>query len=109
MENRKQDKKREKLICIPDYYPELCFLKMDIDKDNTLDIISTFLQAYEDTDQDTEEFALEFEVLTRYLLQGYILFTPQHLTDYVDLLEPMLTEEQYQQYKEAYISFGGEL
>lgn len=62
-----------------DYYEELQFVKLELSDSEKLQLISILQEAYENTDQDTAVFAVEFEVLVRYLLQGYMILNPNHL------------------------------
>jgi len=70
----------------------LCFV--DIGKpapEQIIDILSQYDEWYGNTDQDTEDYALEFQILTRMLLSdGKLLVNPK----YLDVTEPDVIEWQ---------------
>jgi len=54
-----------------------------------INILKAFEGWYEDTDQDTEEWVFEFQILTRYILSEKIILNPKYL-EIKDCIEELL-------------------
>lgn len=65
----------------------LYFLEQRMTESQKLDLIYQFDEWYGNTDQDTTVWALEFQIIVRMLLQGYLVINPYYLA-----LEEVLTD-----------------
>lgn len=67
-----------------------------------VELLQKFDILYGDTDQDTSEWALEFQLLTRMLVQGHaILINPKYLelSEVVGEFRPILGKVNYQTFE----------
>lgn len=63
-------------------YPGLRFIFLDLNDSEKLRLISLLLESYENTDQDTFEFAEEFAVVTSHIFGGYLVVRANNLLIY---------------------------
>lgn len=82
----------------------LYFMKLSLSNEVTLNLMDLFHQWYGDTDQDTEEYALECHLVDRHLLYGEVIINPMYLylIDVVGQLQRFLTEQQWMLYQEEF-------
>lgn len=81
---------KEKVIAFEHYEYEgqpLYFLEQPMTEKQKLDLIYQFDEWYGNTDQETTVWALEFQIIVRMLLQGYLVINPYYLA-----LEEVLTD-----------------
>ena len=81
---------KEKVIAFEHYEYEgqpLYFLEQPMTEKQKLDLIQKFDEWYGNTDQETTVWALEFQIIVRMLLQGYLVINPYYLA-----LEEVLTD-----------------
>lgn len=57
----------------------LYFSPITIDDAQKLRLIQLFEESYGNTDQDTTDWSLEFEVVVRNILNGFLIFNPKYL------------------------------
>lgn len=73
---------KEKVIAFEHYEYEgqpLYFLEQPMTEKQKLDLIQKFDEWYGNTDQETTVWALEFQIIVRMLLQGYLVINPYYL------------------------------
>lgn len=81
---------KKKVIAFEHYEYEgqpLYFLEQPMTEKQKLDLIQKFDEWYGNTDQETTVWALEFQIIVRMLLQGYLVINPYYLA-----LEEVLTD-----------------
>lgn len=83
-------------------YP-LAFVELhNLRNKEIVEILSMFDTLYGDTDQDTEEWALEFQVLTRLLVKHHaILINPKYLAlnEAVEEFQRILGKEKFERFQ----------
>ena len=83
-------------------YP-LAFVELhNLRNKEIVEVLSKFDTLYGDTDQDTEEWALEFQVLTRLLVKHHaILINPKYLAlnEAVEKFQRILGKEKFERFQ----------
>lgn len=85
-------------------YP-LYFIKIRLDTDERIRLLQQFDLWYADTDQETKQYALEFAVITRMLLDNAIVLNPKYLVldDVLDELLSLIPDSKRKLYRKYFI------
>ena len=82
----------------------LLFSKLQLNIEEKYNLIYVFSVWYGDTSQDTEEFAFEFLIVSRGIMDGEVVMNPKYLLleDCFEELVELFPEDQRYIYKEDY-------
>ena len=67
-------------------------IKKDLTKEQKMILIETFHEMYYNTDQDTEEFAVEFYKVVNLLIDGYVPVQLEYLEDFKEAILKLIKE-----------------
>lgn len=76
-------------------FQPLLFSPQPMSEYTKLSLIQKFDEWYGDTDQDTTDWALEFQIVVRMILRGYLVINPAYLEIeelYSDLVDTLSTQ-----------------
>lgn len=87
----------------------LYFFKTKLDAEEQMWILSQFDIWYGSTDQETEQYALEYAVITRMLLNNAVVLNPRHLAlgEVLAELLPLIPASQREHYREYFLKIQG--
>lgn len=67
-------------------------IKKDLTTEQKMILIETFHEMYYNTDQDTEEFAVEFYKVVNLLIDGYVPVQLEYLEDFKEAILKLIKE-----------------
>lgn len=67
-------------------------IKKDLTKEQKMILIETFHEMYYNTDQDTEEFAVEFYKVVNLIIDGYVPVQLEYLEDFKEAILKLIKE-----------------
>lgn len=89
-------------------YP-LYFIKIRLDTDERVRLLRQFDLWYADTDQETKQYALEFAVIVRMLLDNAVVLNPKYLAlgEVLDELLSLIPDSKRKLYREYFLKIQG--